>query len=177
VETIIDQRPSAVAGDVGYWFYGVTPRIEQIRRTGTWAALGGSTDAIPRTATFTTIWLDHGIAPLNAQAAYAIVPKATAASMRRYVPPTIIVNDSAASAVRFGNSIGIVFWQPGTVAGIRSDAPAIVYVTATDLYAADPTNGTGTFNVTVDGQTIAVPRDGGRTFRAALKPARRRAIR
>lgn len=65
IETIIDQRPNAVAG----------------------------------------------IAPLNAQAGYAIVPKATAASMRTYVPPTIIANDSAASALRYGNTIGIVFWQ------------------------------------------------------------------
>lgn len=187
VETIIDQRPTAfptiregnwaVAGNIGYWFYGTLPRIEQIARSGTWSALGGSTDSTPHTATFTTLWIDHGVTPVNAKAAYAVVMETTAAAMRSFVPPAIVANDATASAVRNGSAIGIVFWKPGTVAGIRSDAPAVIYVTPSDFYAADPTNGTGTFTITLSGQTITVPRNAGRTFHASLKPPRRRAVR
>src|SRR5438093_13336512 len=79
IETVIDQRPVtspivsginwAVANRVGYWLYGASPRIENLTRSGTWASLGGSSDTTPHSATFTTIWLDHGTAPVNASAA------------------------------------------------------------------------------------------------------------
>ena len=87
-----------------------------------------------------------------------------------------MANDGNASAVRAGNTLGIVFWKPGRVAGVQSDAPAVVYVNGNDVYAADPTNGIGTFTLTVGTRTIVVPRNGGRTFHASLA-ARRRAIR
>jgi len=44
----------------------------------------------------------------------------------------------------------------------------VVYLTDRDIYVADPTNGAGTFTVTVGARTLTVPRDGGRTFHAAL---------
>ncbi len=187
IETIVDQRPFtspvtsginwAVANGVGYWFYGASPRIEQISRTGSWAALGGASDTIPRSATFTTIWIDHGTMPVNAAAAYAIVPNATATSMRAFVPPSIIANDANASAVQSGSTTGIVFWNAGKVAGIESDSPAIVYLTPTDLYVTDPTSSMGTFTITTPNGKFSVPRNGGRTFHATVNPARRRAAR
>jgi hypothetical protein len=187
VETIIDQRPAtssltmgtnwALANNVGYWFYGRTPRIEQITRTGTWAALGASTDTTPHTAMLTTIWLDHGTAPVNADAAYAIVAGATAQSMRSFVPPSIVANDASASAVRSGDATAVVFWSPGRAAGIQSDSPAIVYVTATDLYATDPSSSSGFFTITLPNGRFAIARNGGRTFHVKLTPARRRAVR
>jgi hypothetical protein len=125
----------------------------------------------------TTIWLDHGTMPVDATAAYAVIPSATTLSMRTFVAPSIIANDATASAVRSGNAVGIVFWRAGRVAGIESDLPAVVYVTATDLYAADPTNGIGTFTITTPNGKFTVARNGGRTFHAKLTPARRRAVR
>jgi len=187
VETIIDQRPMtsalttggnwAVANGVGYWFYGRPPHIEQIQRTGTWAALGASTDETPLNATFTTLWLDHGTMFTNADAAYAIIPGATTQMMRSYVPPSIIANNANFSAVRVGDAIGIVFWIPGKVAGVQSDSPAIVYLTQTDLYATDPTGGTGSFNLMTPNGPYSVPRNGGRTFHTKLTPLRRRVMR
>jgi chondroitin AC lyase len=186
VETIIDQRPAttslatggnwAVANGLGYWFYGRTPRIEQITRTGSWAALGASTNTTPHMATFTTLWLEHGTAPVDADAAYAIVPGATAQSMRTFVAPAIIANDATTSAVRSGNATAVVFWKPGKVAGIQSDSPAIVYLTATDLYATDPSSSTGSFTITLPNGRYTIARNGGRTFHAKLTPARRRAV-
>lgn len=187
VETIIEQRPSissvasginwAVANGIGYWFYGGSPRIEQIAHSGTWASLGGSTDGAPHSAAFTTIWLDHGAAPVNASAAYAVIPSATAQTMRTFVPPAIIANDATASAVRSRESIGVVFWTAGKVAGIESTSPAIIYLTASDLYVTDPTSSTGSFTITLPNGRFTVTRNGGQTFHAELTPLRRRATR
>jgi chondroitin AC lyase len=168
VETVVDQRPSW-ATPIRYWFYGHSPRVEQITRTGTWAALGASTDSAPHTATFQTIWFDHGTNPAGDHVEYAISPGPAV------FPPTIVANDGTASAVRAGNMLGIVFWKPGRVEGIQSDAPAVVYLTDRDIYVADPTNGVGTFTVTVGSRTLTVPRSGGRTFHAALGGRRRAA--
>ena len=187
IETIIDQRPSmsplinggnwTVANGIGYWFYGRRPQIQQITRTGNWASLGASPDATPHTATFTTLWFDHGTAPVNDDDAYAVVPVATAQTMTSFIAPTIIANDANACAVRSGDATAIVFWSAGKVAGIQSDSPAIVYVTRTDLYVSDPTNGPGTLTVTLPQGRFVVQRNGGRTFHAKLTPVRRRAAR
>jgi len=187
VETIIDQRPMtspvinggnwAVANNVGYWFYGRAPQIQNLARTGTWAALGASTDATPHTSTFTTLWLDHGTMPVNDTAAYAIVPNATAQTMRNFIAPAILANDANVSAVRSGNTTAIVFWSAGKFAGVSVDSPAVVYLTPADLFVSDPTDGFGTFNVTVMQRTFVVPRNGGRTFHASLVTPRRRVAR
>ncbi len=186
VETITDQRPSttlmthgngwAFADGIGYWFYGVTPEIEQITRTGTWAALNVSGDTTPHTATFNTLWIDHGTSPVNATAAYAIVANTTAAAMDSFVPPQILANDADVSAVQSGGETGIVFWKAGSFAGVPSSAPAIVWLTPADVSVTDPTNGQGSFTLTVGSATFAVPRNGGQTFHVHLAP-RRRAVR
>ena len=186
VETVIQQWPlgsSPVIRDgdwtfcegVGYYVYPQTAKlnVERITRTGTWAAVGGSTDATPHTATFLTMWLDHGIAPANATAAYAISLGTTAV-------PNIVANDANASAVQKGDTLGIAFWRAGTAVGYSSSIPAVLYVTGRDLYVADPTNGTGTFTITVpSGATYTVARNGGATSHITLPPAvvRRRAVR
>lgn len=185
IETILDQRPSstpmtigngwAFADGIGYWFYGAAPQIQQITRSGTWAALNASGDTTLHTATFNTLWIDHGTTPVNATA-YAIVMNTTAAAMQNYVPPQILANDANLSAVRRGNAMGIVFWTAGSFAGITTDSPAIVYLTPADLYVTDPTNGSGPFTVRVGNAAYTVPRNGGQTFHAHLG-LRRRAVR
>ena len=164
VETIVDQRP-VNARPVNYWFYGHTPNRQQITRTGTWATLGGSTDTTPHPTTFDTIWFDG-----TGNVEYAISPHPIA------LPPTILANDASASAVRNGNTTGIVFWTAGKIAGVQTDTPCIVYLTQTDIYVADPTNGTGTINITVGSQKLSVPRNSGQTFHARLN-VRRRTVR
>ncbi|HYU23605.1 MAG TPA: polysaccharide lyase family 8 super-sandwich domain-containing protein, partial [Thermoanaerobaculia bacterium] len=160
-------------------------------RTGTWAALGGSTDTSPRTQTFLTLWLDHGTTPVNADAAYAIVPGTTASSMSSWLPPTIVANNASVSAITSGATTAVVFWTArATAAGFTADAPSVVYATSSahsmQLAAADPTNGTGMFHVTVPGRwvtadvpcvtdsratTLTLPRANGATTRVTLTPA------
>ena len=218
VETIVNQWPLldstsqlnrrddwAVLENVGYWF--PTPgdlHVERETRNGTWASLGGSTDTTPRTKSFVTLWLDHGVAPMNASAEYVIVPNKTSASMAAWAgsrPIAILANNDTVSAARDlrTNALGITFWRAGAIEGFQSSAPAIVYATMTGantmrIDAADPNaNATGTFQLTIPGAwrtssvaytrtarsiTITIPRRGGETTTVLLTRAgRRRAVR
>jgi hypothetical protein len=207
VETIVEQWPLRDAGayvtregdwlacdNIGYWFpSGGALHADRLTRTGSWAALGASTDTTPRTSTFLTLWLDHGVNPAAASAAYAIVPRVTPAGMRAWAgarPLSILANDARVSAVRDNrdNALGIVFWTAGaSVDGISSSLPAVVWITHSStsltLGASDPTNGSGTFTITLPGAwsgsgavtngvttTLTIPRNGGRTSSVTLKP-------
>jgi hypothetical protein len=210
VETIINQWPLhstvarsgnwLVADNVGYYVYPQTAKLNvtTAARTGTWAALGGSTNTTPRTQTFLTLWLDHGTSPVNADAAYAIVPGATTQSMSAWLAPAILANNANVSAVTSGSTTAMVFWTSGaTAAGFSADAPSVVYATSSttsmQLSVADPTNGAGSFHVVVPGRwvtkdvpyvtdsratTLTIARAGGATTRVNLTPAptKRRAV-
>jgi len=206
VETIINQwplrDPSApltrsgnwlVCDRVGYYVYPQAAALNVTRalHSGTWASLGGSTDTTPHSATFLTLWLDHGTAPINAAAAYAIVPGATAQSMASWIPPSILANTPSASAVAYGDAVGVVVRVAGaSAAGFSADAPSVIYATTSGttmtLSVADPTNGIGTVHVTVPGRyattavpftsdahstMLTIPRNGGRTTRILLTPS------
>jgi hyaluronate lyase len=216
VETIVNQWPvssanaSYVSGGkwaacdgVGYWFPAGTPFTKRETRSGTWAQLGASTDTTLYSATFQTIWFDHGITPVNATAEYAIVPNATSSSMAAWTasnPISILANDSTVSVVRNNrdDSRGFVFWTAGSYAGVQADAPAVVYIsnvgTKLRVSVADPLAApSGTIHVTIPGlysapgttaknrsTTIDVPRNGGKTFTITLSTplqTRRRAVR
>jgi chondroitin AC lyase len=195
-ETIIQQWPLAKASsplvrgtnwlwceNAGYYVYPQNAALNVTRetRTGTWQSLGASDDTTPKSATFLTMWLDHGIAPVNADAAYAIVPNTTSAAMSSWVAPSIVANNATASAVRNGSTLGIVFWSAGSVAGYQSTLPCIVYSVSNgqtvDIYASDPTNGNGTYQLTVPSRvagvratTVTLQRNGGKTVHVTIAP-------
>lgn len=183
VETIIQQWPLSPSSTIvregdwtfcdgaGYYVYpqSAALHVERITHTGTWAALGASTDTTPRGASFLTMWLDHGVAPAGAAAAYAVSMNPAAR------PPEILINDARVSAVRSGDKLGIVFWSAGSFNGYASSIPAIVYVSGNALTASDPANGSGSFTVTVPGgRTYTIQRSGGRSTTVSLTPQRRR---
>jgi chondroitin AC lyase len=205
VETIVQQWPLADASspltrgtnwlwceNVGYYVYPQNGALNVTResRSGTWQSLGASDDTTIKFATFLTMWLDHGTSPVNADAAYAIVPNTTSAAMSNWVAPSIVANNATASAVRNGATLGIVFWTAGSVAGYQSTLPCIVYVVSNgqtiDIYASDPANGNGTYQLTVPSlvsgvraTTLTLPRNGGKTVHVTIAPPvlRRRAAR
>ena len=204
VETIVNQWPTTAplttgtnwmqAGNIGYYFPTRNPSTKRETRTGTWAQLGAVSDTTPHTATFLTLWFDHGISPVSASAEYAIVPNVSATAMRDWAastPISIRANDATVAAVRNhrDNALGIAFFAAGAVDGFQSDAALVVYVTPANganlnIAAADPTNGAaGTIHLTIPfgsrSVTIDVPRNGGRTFTTIVKApqSKRRAVR
>ena len=180
VETVVNQVSTsstltrrddwAHLDNVGYWFpTPVALQTTRESRSGTWAALGGSADATVHTKPFVTMWLDHGVAPMNASAEYVIVPNITSTAMASWAasrPLSILVNNDAASAVRDNRNgnLGITFWHAASVEGIQSSSAAVVYITGNSdvmhVWAADPNAGaSGSFTLTIPGnwETTSVP--------------------
>ncbi len=214
VETVVNQWPLvnassqlvhrgdwAVLEKVGYWFpTPVDLKVSRATRTGTWAYLGGSTDTTEHAKPIVTMWLDHGATPTNATAEYVIVPNVTESQMAAWAasrPLAIVANNDGVSAVRDTRTgaVGITFWRAGSILGIQSNAPAVVYVDGTHIYVADPNaNATGTFQLTIPGAwttkdvpftrtfrstTLTIARNGGQTTHIALtrNSTKRRSVR
>jgi len=204
-ETIVNQwpllNPSAplLTGDgwawcekVGYVFPNRDAvKIDRTSRSGTYAALGGSSDATTYTKSFVTLSLDHGAYAAGRTAEYLIVPNISATAVQNWAatnPITILSNTSAVSAARDKrtNATGIAFWSAGSFAGFVSSAPLVVYMTddgyRVTISAADPTcAATGKIRLTLPpGFTpsfIDVPANSGKTYSAsATRSVRRRAF-
>jgi len=193
----------AAAEGIGYYFFDGAPlRVKRETRTGSWSALGGSSESRTVSNPMLTMWIDHGTMPVNATAAYAVVPNIDAPSMSRWAatnPLSILANNENVSAVRNNRdgSAGVIFWNPGFIDGITTDTPAVVYRTSdrsnVHLSIADPNQGSGTMRIALYGRftlvssdtTVRVTSDGystfldiprgGRTVRITLAPARGRA--
>lgn len=211
VETVVNQvstsaQPArgtdwAALDGAGYWFPSTAGlKVVSETRTGTWAALGGSSDATPHTRPFTTLYFDHGATPTNATAEYAIVPNKTAAQMAQWAasrPIAILANNDTVSVVRDTRTgaLGITFWRAGSFDGYQASTPAVVYITADgELHAADPNgHATGSLSITVPGvwnvtgasftrtvrsTTIQIPRNGGQTTSVTMTrlPSKRRSV-
>ena len=217
VETVVQQWPLADPNaplaqgsgwmeceGVGYWFpKGGDIRMTRAPHSGTWAALGASTDTTPHTNTFLNITIDHGTYPSGADDAWVIVPATTASGMSAWAasnPLLIEANTTSVAAVRDRrtNALGIVYWTASSIDGISSDLPATVYVVPNgsklEVYASDPTNGSGTYHLTFPSlyttkdapyaigyrsTTVTLARAAGNTVHVTLTPAkpRRRAAR
>ncbi|HEY2830083.1 MAG TPA: polysaccharide lyase family 8 super-sandwich domain-containing protein [Thermoanaerobaculia bacterium] len=210
-QLLVDGSPSAtrwaLLDGIGYFFPTPAPLLtKRETRSGSWAALGGSTDTTPHSADVVTLWIDHGAAPVDASTAYVVAPNATADMLRSWSanpPVSVLANSSDVAAVRDlrTDALGIVFFDTyGSVNGYSADAPAIVYAvpngSALLLHVADPmANSTGVLHVTVPGlwstsdakivtataraTTIEIPRNSGQTAHVTLTPplGRRRAVR
>ncbi|MGZ5440615.1 MAG: polysaccharide lyase family 8 super-sandwich domain-containing protein [Thermoanaerobaculia bacterium] len=215
IETVVNQVSTtstltrrddwAHVDGVGYWF--PTPaalHTARESRSGTWASLGGSTDTTLHSKPFVTMWLDHGVAPVNATAEYVIVPNVTSTAMSAWAasrPLSILANNDVVSAVRDvrNGSLGITFWRAASLDGIQASSAAVVYITSDaetmHVRAADPNaTATGTFTLTIPGNwqtadvpstrtprsiVLTIPRNAGQTTHVTLTkgPIKRRAIR
>jgi len=193
----------AAAEGIGYYFFEGAPlRVKRETRTGSWSALGENNESRTVSNLVLTMWIDHGTMPVNGKAAYAVVPNVDAAAMSRWAatnPLSILANDENAAAVRNNRdgATGVIFWNPGSIDGITTDTPAVVYRTddgkTAELSLADPSQGSGSMKITLKGRftlvssdstvritsdgystTLEVPRSG-RTVRITLAHARGRA--
>lgn len=139
------------------------------------------------------MWLDHGVAPVNATAEYAIVPNVTSTAMPAWAasrPLSILANNDAVSAVRDdrNGNLGIAFWRAASIDGIQSSSAAVVYLIGDSekmhVWAADPNaTATGSFTITIPGNwrttdvpstralraiTLTLPRNAGQTTHVVL---------
>jgi len=127
-----------VEGVGGYVFPRGGARLSALReeRTGSWQDIGSSQSA-PITRRFVTLWLDHGVNPVDAQYAYVLMPNATpeaTAAMSADPDFQIVANNADAQAVRVPRLglLGINFFSAGTVANVRASQPCAVLVRQTD---------------------------------------------
>ena len=190
---------------VGYWFpTPVALQTARETRSGTWASLGGSTDTTLHTKPFVTMWLDHGVGPVNGTAEYVIVPNVTSAAMSEWAASrrvSILANNDVVSAVRDvrNGNLGITFWRAASLDGIQTSSAAVVYMTGDsatmNVSVADPNaSATGTFTLTIPGNwqtadfpstrtprsiVLTIPRNGGQTTHVTLTkgPTKHRALR
>jgi hypothetical protein len=107
-------------------------------------------------------------------------------------PIAILANNDVVSAARDlrSGATGITFWRAGAIDGIQSNAPAVVFMSSSNLRTmrvdvANPNAGVaGTIELTIPGRwltrdvpsvrqsrstTLLVPRNGGRTTTVTLE--------
>lgn len=166
-------RPRWVHSDrIGYLFAEATTlRMKREERSGSWSQLNASASSQQiASVPFLTLWFDHGIAPRDAAAEYAVVPNVSAAQMEAWAaaaPYVTLSNDSTVSAVKDQRSgvTSFVFWSAATLDGVGVDRPSLVHRTVAgrrmSLSVVDPTNATTALRLTLRGSwTLAAPVDG-----------------
>jgi len=159
----------AAAEGIGYYFFDGTPlKVKRETRTGSWSDLSGSNESRSVSNPILTLWIDHGTMPVNGKAAYAVVPNMDGPGMSRWAasaPLSILANNENVSAVRNNRdgATGVIFWIPGSIDGISTDTPMVIYRTDDkknmQLSIADPNQGIGSMKVTLQGRFTLVASD------------------
>ncbi|WP_405998284.1 polysaccharide lyase 8 family protein [Streptomyces sp. NBC_00829] len=113
-----------------------TERLRALRedRTGAWGDINTTSTTERATRRYQTLWLDHGIDPVDASYVYLLMPgasrRAVAARARDRKWLEIIANTASCQAVAI-RSLGLTaanFWQPGRVGPLTVSAPASVLI-------------------------------------------------
>ena len=137
---------------IGYVFRpGQRLRLLRERRTGRWADINRSAshrDPAVRSNDFATLWLEHGVNPVDARYGYVILPGATRAEVAAYAaaPRTeVLANGPDVQAVRRDGTLAMNVWTAGApeTGGVWCDRPASVLLvrdgTRLTVAVADPT--------------------------------------
>jgi hyaluronate lyase len=137
---------------IGYVFRpGQRLRLLRERRTGRWADINRSAshrDPAVRTNDFATLWLEHGVNPVDARYGYVILPGATREEAAAYAaaPRTeVLANTPSVQAVRRDGRLAMNVWTAGApeTAGVSCDRPASILLvregTQLTVAVSDPT--------------------------------------
>ncbi|MEV8392367.1 MULTISPECIES: polysaccharide lyase 8 family protein [unclassified Streptomyces] len=120
----------------GGWVFpgGAGVRTLAEARTGAWSDINTTSSTERRTRRYRTLWLDHGIDPVDASYAYLLLPGASRRTVAARAADRhwlrILANTAALQAVEI-RSLGCTaanFWQPGTAGPLTASAPASVLV-------------------------------------------------
>ncbi len=148
--------------DVGGYVFPQRTNVHLRRetRTGRWSDITQHPswkDDTPLSRTYLTLWLDHGVDPVDAHYAYVLLPTADVATTRRYAtrPGTAVVaNSTAVQAVRAldcGVLAANLWLRDERASVVRTDAPASVVLREGDddlaVAVSDPTRSGGTIRL------------------------------
>jgi hypothetical protein len=166
----------------GYVFPDKTDfQVKLETKTGKWSDVVTGSSTEPITKPVFSMWLDHGVKPVNASYQYIVVPGKSPEEVGSYAeasPISILANTPSVQAVRH-RSLGIaelLFYQPGTVTlreglSVTVDKPSMVIVDESAdpvrISVANPETPGITVNVTLNRngeQTTTTYRLGKDTF-------------
>ena len=149
----------AVSDGVGYFFPTPSDVVGRREiRSGAWARIGGPAATPDASSPILSLLIDHGVAPQKDRIAYVIVPNTEPVAMAEWAaqkPIAVVANDERTTAVRDRRTseLGVIFWSAGSVAGIVSDTPAVLFLTPTsfgyELSVSDPAGAEGLMRITV----------------------------
>jgi hyaluronate lyase len=155
--------------DIGYYFpEGKTLTVKKEQRTGAWKDINYGGPAEPITRSYTTMWFDHGVNPVNDTYSYVLLPGKNAEQTSQYAAHpeiTILRNDPGVQAVqdRKENIIGANFWldEKQTAGPLTVYQKASVTMQEKDgvltLAVSDPTmKNTGSIDIDFDGKAFKV---------------------
>ncbi|MEI5102505.1 polysaccharide lyase 8 family protein [Streptomyces sp. PmtG] len=144
-----------IGGHGGYVFPGgATVRALREARTGRWSDINRGGSTAPRTRTYLTLYVDHGIDPTDATYAYVLLPGASAARTAERAADAAWLRVLANSGARQGISVpalgctAVNFWAGGTAGPLTASGPCAVLIgerrdgTAT-VCVSDPTRAAG----------------------------------
>lgn len=147
--------------NLGYFFpNGTAIRAKRIIQSGKWTDLNINGPSTQYSNPFITLQIDHGPNPTNQSYAYTILPNFTSNQTSQYAnsnPLTILSQNNQAHAVyhRIQNSLGVAFWQPGTIRSITVDKPSLIFIkyqtNELQISASDPTNNSSVLQITIPG--------------------------
>ena len=126
---------SAWAPPIGYVFPGrATIKFRRARRVGSWRDIDTGYPRDTLSATYQTLWIDHGAKPKRASYAYVLLPGRDAAETKAYVakPAVRVVENNAKAQAVVHPALGITavnIWKAGAQeAGITADAACSVMI-------------------------------------------------
>ncbi len=153
---------SPATAPIGYQFPTKSPiRAQRVKRTGSWRDIDTGLPPKKLSASYQTIWIDHGVKPKRGNYAYVLLPGRDAAATKKYAaePAVRIVENTAEAQAVAHSELGITavsFWKPGrTVDGIAANAVCSVIVRRVGgrllIAVSDPTQTSGSaIRLTID---------------------------
>lgn len=131
-------------------------------RTGAWRDIdtGANTKGTttPNTRRYQKLVLEHGVKPVDAKYAYAVLPGASVlGTIGASWAWQVRVNTPVVQAVRTGDTLLANFFAAGSVDGVRVSGPASVALGGRQLAVSDPTQTQDSVTVTVHGKSVVVP--------------------
>ncbi|MGW4528084.1 polysaccharide lyase 8 family protein [Amycolatopsis sp. NPDC004378] len=134
-------------------------------RTGAWRDIdtGANTKGTttPNTRRYQKLVLEHGVKPVDATYAYAVLPGASVVgTLTASWAWRVRANTATVQAVQTGDTLLANFFAAGSVGDVRVSGPASVALGWRQLAVSDPTQTQDSVTVTVHGKPVVVPLKG-----------------